>query len=818
MSRVFVARDESLGRQVVVKLLMPELAATFSVERFTREIKLAAGLQHANIVPVITAGAMDGLPYYTMPYIDGLSLHDRLANGPAFSVGEAVKILGDVARALDYAQQHGVVHRDIKPANILLSGGTAVVTDFGIAKAIGASRTQAPGGTLTVVGTSLGTPAYMAPEQAVGDEVDARADIYAWGIVAYEMLSAHPFAGKTTSQQLVAAHIAEKPKPLGQVRRDVPAALASVVMKALEKSPDARPQSAQEIVRMLEDSSQMSAGSKSGGILSRNAPVADGPLHRSMGAKIALAMMAVVALGALTVMGRSRLGNAFRASPNTNARTAATGAVSLAAGIPTVAVLPFSSTGGEAKDEYFSDGMTDELAHALSRLPSVRVAARTSSYAFKGKSAPVQEIGKVLHVAAVIEGAVRRSGDRLRVTAQLTSSADGLVLWSGTYESRGRDVFQVQDSLTKAIVGAIAPALRGENGSTVVSTSRGTDNAEAYDLYLKGRYFWARRGAANLNRAIGYFKEAIGKDPGFARAHAGLAMVYVVLPFYTAINADSIITLGIKSGTRALGIDSTLADAHMAIGYGLTLKFKSKEARRYFESAIRLEPGNATAPHWYGLMFRQLGNVDSSLTEGRRAAELDPLSPVIGGSGVAYSYYLVRRMPEAIAQARRVLEIDSTVFTQTYRFLGMAYLFSGKPDSALLAFETEYRLDPASPTGVRGRMVLGYAATGRWRDAERIRADIAREQGMTADFDELTSDLAFGDWDGALSALERAKKGGYLGVNAFSLGCDPLFDPLKASPRFAALISQLGIRACKPRGQWPIKVPANLLRRSRASS
>ncbi len=814
MSRVFVARDESLGRQVVVKLLMPELAATFSVERFTREIKLAAGLQHANIVPVITAGAMDGLPYYTMPYIDGLSLHDRLENGPAFSVGEAVKILGDVARALDYAQQHGVVHRDIKPANILLSGGTAAVTDFGIAKAIRASTTQAPGGTLTVVGTSLGTPAYMAPEQAVGDEVDARADIYAWGVVAYEMLAAHPFAGKTTSQQLVAAHIAETPKPLGQVRRDLPAALASVVMKALEKNPDARPQSTQEIVRVLEDTSQMSAGSKSRGILSRNALVANGPLRRSMGGKIALGLIAVVALGGVMVMGRSRLGNVFRVSPNTNASAGAAGAVSPAAGISTVAVLPFSSTGGEAKDEYFSDGMTDELAHALSRLPSVRVAARTSSYAFKGKSAPVQEIGKVLNVAAVIEGAVRRSGDRLRVTAQLTSSADGLVLWSGTYESRGRDVFQVQDSLTKAIVSAIAPTLRGDKALTVAIASRGTENAEAYDLYLKGRYFWAKRGAANLSRAISYFKGAIAKDPAFARAHAGLAMAYVVLPFYTAINADSIITLGIQSGTRALGIDSTLADANMAIGYGLTLELKSKEARHYFESAIRLEPGNATAHYWYGLMFGQLGDIDREFTEVRRAAELDPLSPVIGGA-LAYSYIVARRMPEAIAQARRVLEIDSTVFTATYRQLGVAYLFSGKPDSALLAFETQYRLNPESPTGVRGQMALGYAATGRWRDAERIRAEIAREQGATADFDELASDLAFGDWDGALSALERAKKGGYLGVNVFSLGCDPLFDPLKASPRFALLMSQLGIRACKPVGQWPITVPENLLRRSR---
>jgi len=243
----------------------------------------------------------------------------------------------------------------------------------------------------------------------------------------------------------------------------------------------------------------------------------------------------------------------------------------------------------------------------------------------------------------------------------------------------------------------------------------------------------------------------------------------------------------------------------------LTSEFKLTEAARYFESAIRLEPGNATAHLWYGVMFRFLGDEDNDVAELRRAAELDPLSPVIGGN-LANSYYVARRMPEAIAQARRVLEIDSTVYTATYSSLGLAYLFSGKPDSALVAFETRYRLNPEVP-GSRGRMVLGYAATGRWQDAERIRAAISRERGPAADNDRLFSDLAFGDWDGAISTLERAKKGGYLGAMSFSLGCDPLFDPLKASPRFAELTSQLGIRVCKPIGPWPIKVPGNLLGR-----
>nr|MDQ2987394.1 tetratricopeptide repeat protein [Armatimonadota bacterium] len=334
----------------------------------------------------------------------------------------------------------------------------------------------------------------------------------------------------------------------------------------------------------------------------------------------------------------------------------------------------------------------------------------------------------------------------------------------------------------------------------------------AYDLYLKGHYFWAKRGAANLIRAIAYFKGAIAKDPGFARAHAGLAMVYVILPGYTAINSDSIITIGIQSSARALALDSTLADAHMAMAYGLMSEFKLREARRYFEDAIRLEPGNATAHFWYGIMFRILGDLDGELTQLRRAAELDPLSSVIGGNLIV-PYYAGRRMPEAIAQAHRVLEIDSTVYTSTYTYLGFAYLFSGHPDSALLAIGTSYRLTPEIPT-VRGSMVLAYAATGRWQDALRVRAEIARMQSPATDLDRLYSDLAFGDWDGALSALERATKSGLLGSAGLPLGCDPLFDPLKASPRFSALMNQLGIHTCKPSGQWPIRVPANLVRGS----
>jgi serine/threonine protein kinase len=254
MSLVFVVRDDALGRDIVIKILMPELAATLNIERFAREIKLVAKLQQANIVPVITAGTVGSLPYYSMPFIEGLTLRQQMLRDRSPRLSESVRILGDIARALEYAHNHGVVHRDIKPENVLLSGGTAVVTDFGIAKAINAAQTRQLPHTLTGAGTSLGTPGYMAPEQAAGDQVDARADIYSWGVVAYELVTGvHPFTDKRTAQQLIAAQISQTPRPIDEVRGDVPSSLASLISRAMEKDPVDRPQTAGELVKALDD-------------------------------------------------------------------------------------------------------------------------------------------------------------------------------------------------------------------------------------------------------------------------------------------------------------------------------------------------------------------------------------------------------------------------------------------------------------------------------------------------------------------------------------------------------------------------------------
>jgi serine/threonine protein kinase len=399
MSRVFVAEEVSLGRTVALKVLMPELAAGVSAERFQREIKLAAQLQHPNIVPVLATGIAAGLPYYTMPFVDGLSLRARLERNPGMPIAEAVPILKDMARALAYAHDHGVVHRDIKPENVLLADEAAVVTDFGIAKALSASRTSAPGGTLTQVGTSLGTPAYMAPEQAAGDPNTGHcADIYAFGCVAYELMTgAPPFAYKQP-HQLFAAHMKEVPIPVQAKRPDCPPELAALIMKCLEKDPENRPQSARDLLRLLDTGTGQRAAPPRGKAKWSN--------RREVIVSAVLAIIVAIAAAIAAYVKRD------------------------AVDIRSLAVLPFVNVGGDTANAYFAEGMADELTTELSKVPGLTLASRSAAFRFRGQNVDVRAVGKELGVGAVLEGTVRRAGDRLRLSAQLSNATTGKLLWT----------------------------------------------------------------------------------------------------------------------------------------------------------------------------------------------------------------------------------------------------------------------------------------------------------------------------------------------------------------------------------------------------
>ena len=455
MSRVFVARDERLDRRVVIKLLPPQVTATISAERFKREIMLAAGLQHPNIVPVLSAGEFGTLPYFIMPFIDGESLRARMMRGP-LSVRETVTILKDVVRALAFAHGRGIIHRDIKPDNVLLAAGAAVVTDFGVAKALSASRqkqgvqTSAP--TMTGVGTSLGTPAYMAPEQAAADpSTDHRADLYALGIVAYEMLTgAPPFHGRTP-QALLAAQLSEKPAPLTSRRYDVSVPLSTLVMQCLEKEPANRPKSANDVLRMLDDP----------GILVSDAfPATETPRRRRQRLmEIGIGLLVVAAVAAAWVL-TEPAPPAGSASDSASARRDSAARVAAVASAPTtpraVAVFPLVSVGSDAQASQAAEGITSELATAISRVPGVRVSSQTTAAAVRQGVRTPADAARALNATMLVEGTVQRARERLRVSLRLVSVANDSTVWAGTFDGSTTDVLALQDSTVKAVAAAVA--------------------------------------------------------------------------------------------------------------------------------------------------------------------------------------------------------------------------------------------------------------------------------------------------------------------------------------------------------------------------
>src|SRR5512146_617818 len=421
MSRVFLAEETRLGRRVVVKVLSPELGAGVSAERFEREIKLAARLQHPHIVPLLAAGEVDGLPYYTMPYVAGASLRERMqAGGGPIPTNEAMGILRDVAKALAYAHRQGIVHRDIKPENVLLSEGSAMVADFGVARALRAATTLAPDSTITQLGTQIGTPAYMAPEQAAGDpDVDFRADLYAFGVMAYELLAGqHPFADRRTLHALVIAHMTEAPKALSTHTTNVTPSAASIVMQCLGKDPADRPESAWAIVAALESTA--------------STPVPAPP-------------------------------------PAAKAQSA----------VKTIAVLPFANMSGDADNEYFSDGITDDIMSALTSVRGLRVAARASAFSYKGKNEDLTTIGRTLGVSTVLQGSVRRAGNKVRVTAQLMDAHDGFQLWSERFDRDLDDIFAIQDEIARSIAERLELTLGLKEGAQRSLVARPTDDLQA---------------------------------------------------------------------------------------------------------------------------------------------------------------------------------------------------------------------------------------------------------------------------------------------------------------------------------------------------
>ena len=839
MSRVFVARDNALGRRVVVKLLSSELAATVSVERFRREIMLVAALQHPHIVGVLSAGQADGSPYYIMPYVEGESLRARLRRG-RLGVVEAVRVLRDVARALAYAHEHGIVHRDIKPDNVLLAGGSAMVADFGVAKALSsalrrvssetdadtAAATQA--GTLTLVGTSLGTPAYMAPEQAAGDpDTDHRADIYAFGVMAYEMLAgALPFTGRSP-QALLAAHLTEAPKPLPSHRGDIPAALADLVRRCLEKEPEHRPQTATDLAAALEDPEMVSGAfasapaaltpsgtpSATPGATPAGTPagVAAAPMPTPMPTPATVPvraprrpLLAAVAVAALLLGGGAVYWGARRAGAPAVPGAAAGGAPAAPVGPParSIAVLPLVNIGRDSTDAYLAAGMTDELTSALSRVAGVRVASRTAAGAIQGTTSAA-EIGKSLNVALLLEGTIQREGKRVRVTARLVNAADGYMLWSDVYDGAAEDVFALQDEVAGAVVDALSERFADADTAAAAaaqpahSEARGTADIEAYNQYLRGRYFFQKRGEDALRKAIGFFRQAVAKDPRYALAYSGLADAYALLPLYGTTPHDSALRLAMDAAERSIALDSTLAEGYASRGNLLAASWRWADAERDFRRAVALAPGYATAHQWYGEYLLLNGRVDESVAEMRRAGELDPVSPIVAGS-TALALAVAGRGDEALVRARQAVEMDPSLYVAHF-MLGTVSLYAAKPAESIPELEAALQLGGGTVPPVRGMLGYAYAASGRREAALEILRALERERRGDYATALARVHLGLGDTAQALAWLERAadRRESFFVSESMS---SRIFDPLRRSPRFAALVRRVGLDERLTRG------------------
>jgi TolB-like protein/Tfp pilus assembly protein PilF/tRNA A-37 threonylcarbamoyl transferase component Bud32 len=767
MSRVFVAEETSLGRKVVVKVLPPDLAATVNVERFRREIQLAARLQHPHIVPVLSSGVSDGLPFYTMPFIEGESLRTRLSRVGKLDVDEATRILRDVLAALSYAHEHGVVHRDIKPENILLTGPFAVVTDFGVAKALSASTNA--GTLVTTVGVVLGTPAYMAPEQAAGDPAaNHRADIYSAGAVAYEMLSGERLFANRPAHAIMAAHALDVPAPLTGKTRGIPPALADLIAKCLEKDPANRPQTEQEVLQSLD------AIRQGGGRRGFRIPplLASGLSGRKRAPLRILAAFLALAL----IYAGYRL-TAQRTPTETN--------VAQPKAPLTIAVLPFENMSGSRENEYFSDGMTDELIQALGTVKGLEVAARTSSFAVKGKNLTVQEIGEKLHVSHVIDGSVRGSSKRLRISAALISTGNGYRVWSETYDREPRDVFQVQDDIAQSIVSALRSTLG--NTQPASGAHRMPRDLATYDLYLKGRYFWNKRTSAGLQTAASYFEQAIARDTTYALAYAGLADSYAVLAAFGYLEPKQAYAKAKPAALKAIALDSTLAEAHTSLGFThLYYDLDPASAKREFDRAIALDPRYATAHLFNAWYYLVTGQFDNAIREDEIARDIEPLSLIINTRlGTTERY--AGRYDEAEKQLRKTLELDANfpvALDELARILASRGDYKDASVNGQRAADLGY---------VHGTGILGYslAMSGNRASAERIvNALIAKSKSeYVAPFDIGMIYTGLGNDSAAIEWLSRCKE--VRDHEASHLRFDPLLKRLRRDPRFVAITSTI---------------------------
>ena len=694
MSAVFLAADRRHDRSVAIKVLNPELAASLGPERFLQEIKLAARLNHPHILPLFDSGSVDGLLYYVMPYVEGESLRERLDREQQLSIEETVHHGRAIASALDYANRQGIVHRDVKPENVMLYEGEAMVMDFGISKAVSAAGSE----THTQMGMMLGTPAYVSPEQAAGDtHLDGRSDQYSLACMLYEMLTGErPFDG-TTPQAVMAKRFTETARPLRALRATIPEAIERAIAKAMT----------------IEVSGRFTTTGQFGQAL------ASGSMHTP---SATMAMQPVVSAA------------------------------------KSVAVLPFANMSNDPENEYFTDGMAEEIINALAKIQALRVASRTSSFAFKGKNEDIGEIGKKLKVSTVLEGSVRKMGNKLRITAQLVNVADGYHLWSERYDRDAEDVFAIQDDISQAIVKALRVIL-SEDEKKQIEKARAV-NLEAYEFYLRGLQSLHQQRRRSVEHALQMFDKAIAVDPNYALAHAGVANCYSLI--YGMFDAREFnLRQAETASNKALELDPDLSEAHVARGMSVSLSKRFDEARGEFERAISLDPKSFDALFWYGRNELSQGNFEHAISLFERATAIRP-EDYRPGQYIPQALKSLGRDAERLVATRRMLQLIEN------------HLELHPDDSRALLIGASFYAQLGNP-----EKAADYAARGLAVDPE----DPIVLYNVACTFVDL------GRIPEALDALERSVRSGY--GNKAWLEHDGDLDAIRSEPRYLALVKAM---------------------------
>ena len=732
MATVYLARDIRHDRDVAVKILRAELAQSLGRERFLREIRLAARLSHPHILPLFDSGEADGQLYYVMPVVEGQTLRDRLDAVGQLPIAEAVRIACEIAAALDHAHRHGIVHRDIKPENVMLQDGHVLVADFGIGKALAADGDQHPErpnaardlpGALTELGVTIGTPAYMSPEQAVGEAVDGRTDIYSLGCVLYEMLVGEPpFTGPNV-QAVIAKRFVQTPAEVTALRHGVPRPVARAVQRALARTPIDRPENAAELLAALRETDSATV-------------------------------------------------------PAPNASPA-----------QSIAVLPFANLSADRDNDYFGDGIAEDIINALARVEGLHVAARMSAFSFKGKNAELRTVGEQLNVATVLQGSVRKAGNRLRISVQLMAVADGYQLWSERYDRELVDVFAVQDEIASAIAERLQLTFEKRRSTPVKAT---TGEVEAYELVVRARSLTAQRGRAILE-AIECLERAIELTPDNAAAHAALGNAYRVKAQYGLATAAVCHPLVEKELARALEIDPGNAEAMGHLGsFLVTTHIDLDRGFPLWERALALDPRLSEVRTLYaswGLAVLRGGCDDAQAErELRRAIADDPRNPICS-SVFAIGFGIIGRPHEGAVEARRACDLDPSAFAPRFALV-LSLTWARETDEGLKVVEGAMEQFGRHPWFLQALTGL-YMQHGDRVRAEAVHAEL-EARAVTSRISFYTrsvSALYLGRVDEAVEhALRSAEERDALGPIWYRW---PDLGPLQAHPRYAEILARL---------------------------